>query len=243
MANGKIQNNLIMEIRAGTGGEEALLFAKDLSRMYRAYAEKKNWTVKVIEPLVLKITGQDVYKHLKYESGVHRVQRIPKTEKRGRIHTSTVTVAVLPQMFADEIKIEPKDLRIETFRASGPGGQNVNKVSSAVRITHLPSGTIISCQDEKSQFRNKAKALEILRSRLYNLEKEKREKFITVQRRQQVGTGERSEKIRTYNFPQNRLTDHRVNKSFKNLSRIMDGNLDKIIESLVKSKKKGGDRK
>ncbi len=235
--------NVILEIRAGTGGEEAALFAADLARMYMRYAEAKGWKTEILsasptdiggyKEIILLIKGKGAYSRLKYESGVHRVQRVPVTEASGRIHTSTATVAVLPEMGEVEVHIDPKDLRIETFRASGPGGQHVNRTDSAVRITHLPTGIVVSCQDAKSQHQNRQKALQILRARLYALEEEKRRRELDAQRRSQVGTGERSEKIRTYNFPQNRVTDHRIGLTLHRLQDVLDGDLDEIIDALV----------
>ncbi len=237
------ERNCIMEIRAGAGGEEAALFAADLFRMYTKYVEKRNfkWELLSSHPtglgglkeVILFIEGSGSYSLFKYESGVHRVQRIPATEASGRIHTSTVTVAVLPEVEDVDYHIEEKDLKIDTFRAGGHGGQNVNKVSSAVRITHLPSGIVVNCQDERSQHRNRDKAMKALRAKLLDIKKREQEREISQQRREQVGSGERSEKIRTYNFPQNRVTDHRVNVSIHNLEDMMDGNLDKLISSVV----------
>lgn len=239
------ERDCIIEIRAGAGGEEAALFAADLFRMYTKYVEKKNlkWEMLSSHPtglggfkeIIFSVEGGHSYALLKYESGVHRVQRVPETEASGRIHTSTVTVAVLPEVEEVEYHIDDKDLKIATYRASGPGGQNVNKVSSAVRITHLPTGTVVACQDERSQHRNKEKAMKILRARLLNMKKLEQEKEIALKRKEQVGTGERSEKIRTYNFPQNRLTDHRANVSVHNLEDVMNGELDKLV-SLVSEK-------
>jgi peptide chain release factor 1 len=236
--------SIIVEIRAGTGGEEAALFAADLFRMYSKFAEKNNWLIEILsanrteiggfKEIIFKVSGENVFKKLKNEAGVHRVQRVPITEKSGRIHTSTASVAVLPEATENEIEIKPEDLKIETFRASGHGGQNVQKVETAVRITHLPTGLVVSCQEERSQARNKEKALKVLRSRLLLMEKEKREKEISQKRKEQIKRAERADKIRTYNFPQNRVTDHRLNKSWYNLSEIMDGKLDEIVEAFEK---------
>ncbi len=233
--------NVILEIRAGAGGDEASLFAGDLFRMYSLYAQKVNWELEIIDhhqsdlggfkELIIFLKGRGVYGKLKYESGVHRVQRIPSTEKNGRVHTSTVTVAVLPEAEESEIQIRPEDIRIDVFRSSGPGGQSVNTTDSAVRLTHLPTGLVVSCQDQKSQHKNKEKALKVLSSRLLAFEEEKRRKEIGDMRSSQVGTGDRSEKIRTYNFPQNRLTDHRIKKNWYNLEKIMEGEIEEILES------------
>jgi peptide chain release factor 1 len=237
-----MDRNAILEIRAGVGGDEAELFAAQLFRMYQKYAQKKGYKVDIadtqrsslggIKSVIFKISGPFAYETFKYESGVHRVQRVPKTEKSGRIHTSTVTVAVLPEAKEVDIKIDPKDLKIETFRASGHGGQNVQKVESAVRITHLPTGLVVSCQDERFQHVNKEKALSILRSRLYQMEEDKKRDKLGQQRLSQIGTGERSEKIRTYNFPQDRVTDHRVNKSWSRIEKILDGDLEPVMKVL-----------
>jgi len=234
--------NVILEIRAGVGGEEAALFAADLLRMYHRYAEEKGWKFQILDAnktglggykeVIVLIEGKDVYSHLKYESGVHRVQRVPVTESGGRIHTSTATVAVLPEVEETEVEINPSELRIETFRASGAGGQYVNTTETAVRITHLPTGIVVQCQDERSQFQNKQKALKILRAKLKQFYEEQKLKELTEERRQQVGHGERSEKIRTYNFPQNRVTDHRINLTLHKLDQVMDGKLDELIEAL-----------
>ncbi len=237
------KKNIIMEIRAGTGGEEAALFAGELFRMYQRYAEKKGWKTEIlnlhysdlkgIKEIVFSTKGNMVYSRLKYESGVHRVQRVPETETSGRIHTSTATVAVLPEAEDIDIKIDQKELKIEAFAASGPGGQNVNRNYTAIRITHLPTGITVSIQDEKSQHKNKEKALRILRTRLYEMERKKIEEERASKRKSQVGTGERSEKIRTYNFPQNRVTDHRIGLTLYKLNEILDGELDEIIDSLT----------
>jgi len=237
------EKNVVLEIRAGTGGDEATLFAQEIFRIYSRYAETQGWRVEVLstsvsgvgglKEVIALIEGRGVYSRLKYESGVHRVQRVPATEQQGRIHTSAVTVAVLPEADEVEIEIDPKDIRIDTFCSSGPGGQSVNTTYSAVRITHLPTGMVVSCQDEKSQIKNRAKALRVLRSRLYELELQKQQQQITEERRQMVGTGDRSEKIRTYNFPQNRMTDHRIGLTIHQLDRIMDGKIDDVIEALI----------
>lgn len=237
------EKNIFMEIRAGTGGEEAALFAGDLLRMYLRYAEKKGWKTETVssnptglggfKEIIFGIYGQGAYSQLKFESGTHRVQRVPTTEAGGRIHTSAATVAVLPEAEEIDLKIEDKDLRVDTFRSSGPGGQSVQKTSSAVRITHIPTGTVIACQDERSQHQNKAKAMRILRAKLLDMEEEKRMKERAMARKIMVGTGDRSEKIRTYNFSQSRVTDHRIGFSVHNLSGILDGNLDEIIDALT----------
>jgi len=239
----KDEKNVILEIRAGTGGAEATLFASELLRMYTRYAEREGWKVQVmdvseseiggIKEAIVLIEGKGVYSRLKYESGVHRVQRVPVTEASGRIHTSAATVAVLPEAEEVEIKIDPKDIRIDTFCSSGHGGQSVNTTYSAVRISHLPTGLVVSCQDERSQMRNREKALRVLRSRLLELEEQKKHKEVTVQRRQQVKSGDRSEKIRTYNFKENRVTDHRIGLTLHKLDMIMDGELDELIEALI----------
>jgi len=236
------QKNAIVEIRAGVGGEEASLFARDLFRMYSKFCERKNYEIEVlssnitelggIKEIVFLVKGKGAYGNFKYESGVHRVQRIPETESYGRIHTSAATVSVFPEVEENEIRIDPKDLKIETFRASGHGGQHVNKTSSAVRITHIPTGITVSCQDERSQFKNKSKAMKILKARIQKLYEDEKKSKIDSERKKQVKTGERSEKIRTYNFPQNRITDHRINLTLYNLDDIMDGALDKLISAL-----------
>jgi peptide chain release factor 1 len=235
--------NILLEIRAGTGGDEAGIFAGDLFRMYSRYAESQGWKVEVMESspasmggvkeIVAAIQGNKVYSKLKYESGVHRVQRVPDTETQGRIHTSAATVAVLPEADEIDIKIEPKDLRIDTFCSSGPGGQSVNTTYSAVRITHIPSGLVVSQQDEKSQIKNRAKAMRVLRSRLYELELDKQQAAIIAERRGQIKTGDRSEKIRTYNYPQNRVTDHRIGLTIHQLTEVMDGKLAPLVDGLV----------
>jgi peptide chain release factor 1 len=237
------EKNVIVEIRAGTGGDEAGIFAGDLFRMYSRYAETQRWKVEVMESspasmggvkeIVAAIQGSKVYSKLKYESGVHRVQRVPATETQGRIHTSAATVAVLPEADEIDIKIEPKDLRIDTFCSSGPGGQSVNTTYSAVRITHLPSGLVVSQQDEKSQIKNRSKAMRVLRSRLYEMELEKQQAAILAERRGQIKTGDRSEKIRTYNYPQNRVTDHRINLTIHQLTEVMDGKLAALVDGLI----------
>ncbi|MGC9321081.1 MAG: peptide chain release factor 1 [Kosmotogaceae bacterium] len=236
------ERNIIIEIRAGTGGEEAALFAADLFRMYNRYAERNNWKSEIIDSnetdigglkeMIFQIRGRSVFSKLKYESGVHRVQRVPSTESGGRIHTSTATVAVLPEASETEVKIDPADLRIDTYRASGAGGQHVNKTDSAVRIVHEPTGIVVAVQKGRSQHQNKARALEILRARLYEMYSSKAENEITETRRTQIGTGERSEKIRTYNYPQNRVTDHRINFTSYRLLYIMDGDLDELVTEL-----------
>jgi peptide chain release factor 1 len=235
--------NVILEIRAGVGGEEAALFVADLLNMYQKYAEEKGWKFSILstnrtglggyKEVVALIEGEGAYSRLKFESGVHRVQRVPVTEAGGRIHTSTATVAVLPETDETEVQIDPKDLRIETFRASGAGGQYVNTTESAVRVTHLPTGITVSCQDERSQFQNRQKALKILYARLRDFYERQKEEELAKERRQQVGMGERSEKIRTYNFPQNRVTDHRINLTLYRLGDVLQGKLDELIEALM----------
>ncbi len=235
--------NVILEIRAGVGGEEAALFVADLLNMYQKYAEEKGWRFSILstnrtglggyKEVVALVEGEGVYSRLKFESGVHRVQRVPVTEAGGRIHTSTATVAVLPETDETEIQIDPKDLKVETFRASGAGGQYVNTTETAVRITHIPTGISVSCQDERSQFQNRQKAFKILYARLKDFYERQREEEISKERKQQVGTGERSEKIRTYNFPQNRVTDHRINLTLYKLGDVLEGKLDELIDALV----------
>jgi peptide chain release factor 1 len=234
--------DVIVEIRAGAGGEEASLFAADLFRMYSRYAQAKDWQISIIDSnqsgiggfkeVIFEVKGGGAFSQLKYERGVHRVQRVPITEASGRIHTSTTTVAVLPEAEEIELNINPEDLKMEFFHSRGAGGQNVNKVTTAVRITHLPTDVVATCQNERSQIRNRMKAMAVLRARLFDLEQRKRSESIDQQRRIQIGTGERAEKIRTYNFPQNRITDHRINLSFHNLNEILDGKLDEVIDAL-----------
>jgi peptide chain release factor 1 len=236
------KKNVILEIRAGTGGEEAALFAADLFRMYSRYTEMMGWKMEILsshtsgsggmKEVITLIEGKMVYSHLKYESGVHRVQRIPSTESSGRIHTSAATIAVLPEVEDVELEINPNDLRVDVFRSSGPGGQSVNTTDSAVRITHLPTGLVVSCQDEKSQHKNKSKALKILRSRILDRMREEQSEEISQTRKNMVGTGDRSERIRTYNYPQNRVTDHRINLTLYKLDQILEGQLGEFIESL-----------
>ncbi len=234
--------NIIMEIRAGTGGDEAALFAADLFRMYSKYAELRKWKIEIMsshesglggfKEIVFSVSGKNVYENMKFESGVHRVQRIPETESGGRIHTSAVTVAVLPEAEETDIQINPEDLKIDVYRSSGPGGQCVNTTDSAVRMTHIPTGLVVICQDEKSQIKNRAKALRVLRSRLYEMEEAKKQKERSEARKSQVGSGDRSERIRTYNFPQNRLTDHRINLTLYKLDLIINGELDELLDAL-----------
>jgi peptide chain release factor 1 len=237
------EKDVIVEIRAGAGGDEAALFAADLFRMYSRYAQSKGWAVDIIDSnessiggfkeIIFEVKGRGAFSRLKYERGVHRVQRVPVTESSGRIHTSTATVAVLPEASEVEVSINPDDLRTDIFHSGGAGGQNVNKVATAVRITHLPTGIVAVCQDERSQLRNRQKAMAVLRARLLDIEQRKQEAAITEQRRSQVGTGDRSEKIRTYNFPQDRITDHRIGLTLHNLPQVMEGELDRLIDTLA----------
>lgn len=237
------EKNVFLEIRAGTGGEEASIFAADLFRMYAKYAERQGWRVDVVDShptgvggfkeIIALVEGKGVYSHLKFESGVHRVQRVPITESQGRIHTSAVTVAILPEAEDVEVNVEPSDLKIDVFRSSGPGGQSVNTTDSAVRITHLPTSIVVSCQDEKSQHKNRAKALRVLKARLLDLMMEEQQKAISKERRSQVGTGDRSERIRTYNFPQGRVTDHRIGLTLYRLEEVLEGDLDEFFQALL----------
>ncbi len=238
-----VGKNVFLEIRAGTGGDEAALFAADLLRMYTRYCENRRWKIEMItmnetgiggiKELVAKIKGRDVYGKLQYESGVHRVQRIPSTEAGGRIHTSTATVAVLPEADEIDLHIEEKELKVDTFRSSGPGGQHVNKTDSAIRITHIPTGIVVQCQDDRSQQKNRAHAMAMLRSKLYEIEQRKRESHISRTRKDQVGSGDRSEKIRTYNFPQGRITDHRIGLTLHKIETVLEGEIDSLVEPLA----------
>ena len=237
------EKNIYVEIRGGAGGEESALFAADLYRMYTMYADKRGWQTEVMnksetelggyKEIVFRVAGDKVYSRLKFESGVHRVQRVPETESQGRVHTSTTTVAVLPEAEELDFYIDPKDLRIDTFRASGAGGQHINKTSSAIRVTHIPTNTVVECQDERSQHKNKEKALSVLRSRLYEAEVEKQRAAIAADRKSQVGTGDRSEKIRTYNFPQGRVTDHRIKLTLYKIDSIMNGDIQELLDNLI----------
>ncbi|MFZ3265700.1 MAG: peptide chain release factor 1 [Terriglobales bacterium] len=237
------EKNVILEIRAGTGGDEATLFVAEVFRMYTRYAESQKWKIEVLstsesgvgglKEVIALIEGDRVYSRLKYESGVHRVQRVPATEQQGRVHTSAITVAILPEAEDVDIKIEAKDLRIDTFCSSGPGGQSVNTTYSAVRITHIPTNTVVSCQDEKSQIKNREKGMRVLRSRLYEVEMQRQQDALAKERKQMVGSGDRSEKIRTYNFPQNRLTDHRIGFTIHQLEQVMDGKIQPLIDALI----------
>ena len=235
--------NIFVEIRGGAGGEESALFAADLYRMYTMYADKRGWQTEVMsasetelggyKEIVFRVAGDKVYSRLKFESGVHRVQRVPETESQGRVHTSTTTVAVLPEAEEVDFYLDPNDLRIDTFRSSGAGGQHINKTSSAIRVTHIPTGTVVECQDERSQHKNKDKALRVLRSRLYEAEVEKQQAAIAADRKSQVGTGDRSERIRTYNFPENRVSDHRIKLTLHKLDQFLNGDMDEILDALI----------
>lgn len=235
--------NIFVEIRGGAGGEESALFAADLYRMYTMYADKRGWQTEVMsasetelggyKEIVFRVAGDKVYSRLKFESGVHRVQRVPETESQGRVHTSTTTVAVLPEAEEVDFYLDPNDLRIDTFRSSGAGGQHINKTSSAIRVTHIPTGTVVECQDERSQHKNKDKALRVLRSRLYEAEVEKQQAVIAADRKSQVGTGDRSERIRTYNFPENRVSDHRIKLTIYKLDQLLNGDMDEVLDALI----------
>lgn len=237
------EKNVIVEIRGGAGGEEAALFSGVLFRMYSMYAQAKGWQAEILnanetelggfKEISFMITGEGAYSRLKYESGVHRVQRVPETEQQGRIHTSTATVAVLPEVEEVEFELDPNDLKIDTFRSSGAGGQHINKTSSAIRVTHLPTGMVVECQDERSQYKNKDRALKILRSRLYEMKQKEQDDKVAAERRSQVGTGDRSERIRTYNYPQGRVTDHRIGLTLYRLDSVLNGDLDEIIDALI----------
>lgn len=237
------ERSVIMEIRGGAGGEEAALFAHSLQRMYTMYAESRGWRVEVlninetelggVKEVSFSVEGESVYSYMKFESGVHRVQRVPETETQGRVHTSTVTVAVMPEAEEVDVQINPADLKIDTFRSSGAGGQHINKTSSAIRVTHLPTGMVVECQDERSQYKNKDKALKVLRSRLLEQEQKKQSQEIAEQRRSQVGTGDRSERIRTYNYPQGRVTDHRIGLTLYKLNAVLDGDMDEVVQALI----------
>ena len=237
------EKNIFVEIRGGAGGEESALFAADLYRMYTMYADKRGWQTEVMnasetelggyKEIVFRVAGDRVYSRLKFESGVHRVQRVPETESQGRVHTSTTTVAVLPEAEEVDFYLDPNDLRIDTFRSSGAGGQHINKTSSAIRITHIPTGTVVECQDERSQHKNRDKAMRVLRSRLYEAEVEKQQAAIAADRKSQVGTGDRSERIRTYNYPENRVTDHRIKMTIYKLEQFLNGDMDEILDALI----------
>ena len=237
------EKNIFVEIRGGAGGEESALFAADLYRMYTMYADKRGWQTEVMnasetelggyKEIVFRVAGDRVYSRLKFESGVHRVQRVPETESQGRVHTSTTTVAVLPEAEEVDFYLDPNDLRIDTFRSSGAGGQHINKTSSAIRITHIPTGTVVECQDERSQHKNRDKAMRVLRSRLYEAEVEKQQAAIAADRKSQVGTGDRSERIRTYNFPENRVSDHRIKLTIYKLDQFLNGDMDEILDALI----------